>query len=174
VQYFIYGGSGSGKSAFAERLVSSFPEPNARCYIASMRPEGGEAQLRIARHRAARADKGFTTIERYTALAELPLPDRPIVLLECLANLVANEMFSPGGAGKNARDAVLTGLASLRRRAERLVIVSNDVGSDGVVYDDTTRAYQALMAAVNAESAARSDVFVEMVCGIPLYRRNCV
>jgi adenosylcobinamide kinase/adenosylcobinamide-phosphate guanylyltransferase len=171
VRYFIYGGSGSGKSAFAERLVSGFPEPNERCYIATMCPEGDEARLRIARHRAARADRGFTTIERYTALAELPLPDRPIVLLECLGNLVANEMFSPGGAGKDARRAVLTGLASLHRRAEHFILVSNDVGSDGVIYDGATRAYQEVMAAINAESAAASDVFVEMVCGIPLYRR---
>ena len=69
---FVSGGSGSGKSAFAEGLIvqSGLAE---RLYIATMAPFGAEGQARIARHRALRAGKGFTTRERLRDLASLPV-----------------------------------------------------------------------------------------------------
>ena len=44
-----------------------------------------------------RAGKGFETIERYTELDELLIPKDCVVLLECMSNLVANEMFREDG-----------------------------------------------------------------------------
>ena len=54
----IFGGSGSGKSAYAEDLavrISSVP----RYYLATMVGCDSECQQRIARHRQQRQDKGF-------------------------------------------------------------------------------------------------------------------
>ncbi len=56
-----------------------------------------ESHRRIRRHRHMRAGKGFETIERYTELDELLIPKDCVVLLECMSNLVANEMFQEGG-----------------------------------------------------------------------------
>ncbi len=172
----VYGGSGSGKSECAERMLLALKSRGMPpVYIATMRPEGAEARERIARHRAARAHKGFATVERYTDLASLEIPAGAAVLLECLGNLLANEFFSPGGAGaagKAARDAVLRGLESLARRAARLIVVSNDVFSDGVEYPAETKRYIGALADLNRTIADGSALVIESVCGIPLRRKD--
>ena len=61
----VTGGSGSGKSAFAESVVMGLKtRPNL--YIATMYPFDEECHRRIARHRLMRRDKGFETLECYT------------------------------------------------------------------------------------------------------------
>lgn len=50
----ITGGSGSGKSAYAEKAVMEFGELN-RIYIATMYPYDKESYKRIDRHRKMRA-----------------------------------------------------------------------------------------------------------------------
>ena len=76
----VTGGSGSGKSAFAEETVLSFGEAR-RIYIATMQAFDEESHRRIRRHRHMRAGKGFETIERYTELDELLIPKDCVVLL---------------------------------------------------------------------------------------------
>ena len=127
----VYGGSASGKSAYAEERVLDLAQTMARetgipsglVYMAAMKPYGEEAEMRIRRHRAMRAGKGFTTIERYTDAGGLLMPlvfesndqndamrsgpreawesgsgdDPAVILLECLSNLTANECYDPDG-----------------------------------------------------------------------------
>ena len=50
--------------------------------------------------------------------------------------------------------------------------MTNEVFSDGISYDASTERYLALLGAVNRELAVRSDVFVEVVCSIPLYLKG--
>ena len=57
----IIGGSASGKSEYAERLVCSLS--GKRIYVATMEPFGEEGRERIARHRKLREGKGFVTAE---------------------------------------------------------------------------------------------------------------
>ena len=52
----VTGGSGSGKSAFAEETVLSFGEAR-RIYIATMQAFDEESHRRIRRHRHMRAGK---------------------------------------------------------------------------------------------------------------------
>ena len=99
----VTGGSGSGKSAFAEDKVLAFGEAQ-RVYIATMHPFDEESHKRIERHRKMRAGKGFETIECYVNLKEQTLPEKGVVLLECMSNLTANEMFEPEGAGDGTGD----------------------------------------------------------------------
>ena len=91
----LTGGSGCGKSSFAESLVMKFPLP--RWYVATMQSYGAESEMKIARHRAMRATKGFETIESQTDVGKIRLPRGGTVLLECLCNLTANEMFDAEG-----------------------------------------------------------------------------
>ena len=87
----VTGGSGSGKSAFAEDRVLSFGEAK-RIYIATMHPFDEESHKRIERHRKMRAGKGFETVECYTGLKKVRLPESDkdrVVLLECMSNLAA-------------------------------------------------------------------------------------
>ena len=167
----VIGGSASGKSEYAEQLVTSsgvFP-----CYyIATMQPFGEEGQTRIRRHRALRAQKRFETVERYTGLSGLTLPQPGAALLECIGNLTANELFSESGAGEQTVSAVVNGVEGLIRSTKELVVVTNDVFSDGVVYDPSTENYRVKLAEINRALAARADCVVEVVCGLPLYLKG--
>ena len=96
------------------------------------------------------------------------LPQRGVVLLECLSNLTANEMFEPEGAGDGTVAAVLEGVKALRERSAHLVIVTNDIFSDGITYDEVTRLYQERLGRLNRELAMLADQAAEVVCGIPL------
>jgi adenosylcobinamide kinase/adenosylcobinamide-phosphate guanylyltransferase len=88
----VTGGSKYGKSSFAESLFEK--KGGRKIYIATMIPYGEDAQTAIERHRKMRKDKGFETIEKYTDIDEICLPEKCSVLLECMGNLCANEMFA--------------------------------------------------------------------------------
>ena len=166
---FVLGGSGSGKSAWAEgRIVQS--GISRRAYIATMEPFGAEGQARIARHRAMRAGKGFTTLERTTDLAGLPVEPGCAALLEDLPNLFANEWFTVSREG--AADRVLAGIRRLRDAAELTVVVGNDLFGDGLDYDGDTRTYLLALADLHRRLAAEADGVYEVVCGIPICHRK--
>lgn len=168
----LTGGSANGKSTYAERLCAALPGP--LFYIAAMMPYGEESARRIARHRAMRAHRGFETFERYTDLASLRLPARGTALLECICNLTANEMFEPAGAGRDAERAVLDGVERLAAQCENLIVVTNDVGSDGGGYDALTMDYVETLGRINRALAERADAVYELVCGIPLPLRGAL
>lgn len=102
----ITGGSGSGKSAYAEKYichVSNEKGYKEKYYIATMQVFDDEGQRKIDRHRRLRAGKGFITIEQPRDIkkaveklqSENCLKNVRSALLECMSNLVANEMFPP-------------------------------------------------------------------------------
>lgn len=174
----VTGGSGSGKSEFAENLLLKLDGdgPSNRIYIATMEPFDEEGWKRIERHRAMRKDKGFETVECYSGFKSLVLPvkngKRPSVLLECVSNLVANELYREGGAGEWAEQEILAGIENLLLQAEQVVAVTNEVFSDGLSYDSSTEFYRRILGNVNRRLAVRSDAFVEVVYSIPLYHKG--
>lgn len=164
----VIGGASSGKSEYAESLLKSVEK---KFYIATMQPFGEEAQQRIEHHRTLRANKGFATLEQFIELSDLTetqLPSGSSVLLECLGNLVANELFSPDGAKEKAENAILDGIKLLIGRCHHLVVVTNDVFADGITYSADTERYLTLLGRCNAVLAVQFDVVVEVVCGIPI------
>ena len=167
----VTGGSGSGKSAFAEEQILKFPEKN-RLYIATMVCFDEESRQRVKRHRKMRKEKHFDTLECPTDLIHARIPKDTAVLLECMSNLTANEMFEPEGAGNNTVEAVLAGVEALKDRCAHLVIVTNDIFSDGITYDEVTALYQERLGEINRRIAAEADQAAEVVCGIPLQLKN--
>ena len=167
----VTGGSGSGKSAFAESVVMGLKtRPNL--YIATMYPFDEESKKRIERHRKMRAEKNFNTIECYTGLRNLELPEGCVVLLECMSNLVANEMFEEQGAHDRTVSEVTKGIENLLEQAAHVVIVTNEIFSDGIDYDEETKRYQSYLGKINQELAKRAKVVAEVVYGIPVERKN--
>ena len=166
----LIGGAASGKSAAAEHILCERIPQGERAYVATMQPFGEAAMRRIERHHALRAARGFETLERYTDLAGLELPRRyQGVLLECMSNLVANECFSPEGCGfEKAEAVILSGLERLKAQCELLVVVTNQIFSDGISYSAETERYLEIFARLNRELADRADIFIESVCGILL------
>ena len=201
----ITGGSGSGKSAYAEKYIchaSNEKGCKEKYYIATMQVFDAEGQRKIDRHRRLRAGKGFITIEQprdiQNAVSKLQsencLKTGRLALLECMSNLVANEMFPPVDASdtkeaevkKEALDEpenmrnydntiislvskkVLKDVSILSENVAELVIVTNNVFEDGVCYDESTMNYIKAMGIVNRGLAAMAESVVEVVAGIPV------
>ena len=160
----MIGGSKSGKSGLAERLISGFG--GRKIYIATMKPYGTEAAAVIERHRIQRAGKGFETVERYTDIGELVLPENCAVLLECIGNLCANEMFT-GEKMLRPAEKITRGIRLLSERVSELAVVSVIVGSDGINYEDGTAAYIEEIGRINSGIAEFADNVIECVYGIP-------
>jgi len=167
----IYGGSGSGKSEFAENYVESLSSKN-RIYIATMIPYGKESLKKIERHRIMREKRHFVTMECYTNLSGVSINENATVLLECISNLVANEMFQDSGAGVRTTEAVLEGVNHVLTQVEHLVIVTNDVFCDGVQYEQETKDYIKNIGLINQGLMELADEVVEVVYGIPVYYKQ--
>ena len=161
----ITGGSKCGKSSLAEKLLNGFA--GRKIYIATMQPFGEDAFEAIDRHRKMRAGKGFETIEKYTDIHEISLDNSCAVLLECIGNLCANEMFS-GGTVNSPADKIVSGIKRLADSVSELIIVTNQVGSDGVTYADGTADYIRVLGSINRNIAGFADNVIECVYGIPV------
>lgn len=174
----ITGGSASGKSAYAESQVLSRGVDKNRIYIATMKPWDEETRQRIKRHQDLRKGKGFTTIECDTGLEKLflaskaPWAEAPwaktVVLLECLGNLAANEQYLRGGTVTEISARIMAGIWHLQELAEDIMIVTNEVFSDGSEYEKETEAYLQLLGLLNQQIGATADLVTEVVYGIPI------
>lgn len=165
----VTGGSASGKSEYAERIV---PSDGSRIYLATMEPFGEEAERRIARHRLLREGKGFETVECPVNIDKCLESYRgKHVLLEDLPNLVANEIFSSSG---NRSADILSQLLELEKVSKSLTCVTGILTEDGVQYDPDTTGYLEELARIEQAAAERADRVVEVVCGVgnELGRRN--
>ncbi len=167
----IFGGSSSGKSNFAEKLTVAV-QSNARLYIATMKPWDDECFKRIERHQKLRANRGFDTLECYHDLNKAATQNYDFVLLECIGNLLANEMFGEAGIDAGAADRILDGIRYICQASKHIFIVSNDVYRDGSDYDPATTAYIDAIAYINRELAAQADRVIEVVCGIPIWHKG--
>ena len=169
----VIGGAASGKSEYAEGVVLRSPH-RPRYYIDTMEPFDGEGRARVEKHRRMRAGKQFETVECYTGLSSVRLPERGAVLLECVGNLAANELYSPKGAGSVHASwrAVTTGVQALLSQCGDLVVVSNEVFTGGERYAEGTDDYLRLVAEINHTLAARAARVCEVVCGLPRYYKG--
>lgn len=162
----VSGGSASGKSKYAEDLVVQAP-PVERIYVATMQVWDEESRRRVERHRAMRAGKGFRTEERPVLLDHMSVPAGAVVLLEDLSNLTANEWFGSEGR-EGAEERVLAGIRKLKAESACTVVVTNELFSDGIRYDQETADYLSALARLNVAVAAEADQVYEVVCGIPV------
>ena len=167
----VTGGSGSGKSAYAESRICEWNRqgPNPLFYIATMYPYGEETEKKIERHRILRKGKGFETLEWYTGLKQ-HLEDGSLkgadVLLECMSNLVANEMYMESGAGCHADQTILEGIQELNQQCANLVIVTNEVFSESVPDSPEMKEYKRILGKINREIATMADQVTEVIYGI--------
>ena len=184
--HIVYGGSASGKSTYAESLAMSLQGDGRLLYIATMYPYkwnttelDPETMQRIKRHRAMRADKGFDTVECYRHVEHIVAKRQDVLLLECMSNLLANEMYlePDSNVGSDVAETmspvskkIVQALIDLSTRVQELVIVTNDVFSDGgsLTYDESTREYVKNLAEINCALAREAATVTEIVCGIPV------
>lgn len=184
--YIVTGGSGSGKSEYAEKLAMDIGA-SFRIYLATMMVWDEEGEKRVQRHRSMRAEKGFKTVEWYTDLEQFKPEEEgadeaeaATLLLECMSNLVSNEYYrlradtacmaarsgAPGTA--DIADVIIRGINCLQKKCENLIIVTNEVGSDGEAYNQETKEYIEILGTVNRSLCRAADSVTEVVYGIPI------
>ena len=169
----VTGGSGSGKSEYAEKMLCAMEDSRGdRYYIATMMPFGEEGAQRIKKHRKQREGRHFETVECYRDLETLALPGSGDALLECMSNLLANEMFGEEACQEDACKKILLGVENLLRQCRHVVIVTNEVFSDGNLYDESTAEYIRLLGQINQRLAQMADIVVEVVYSIPIYHKG--
>jgi len=172
----VLGGSASGKSHFAEEIAQIGEK---KYYLATMeKPKEGSAHYdevknRIVRHQKSREGKGFITLE-----IERDIEERiekaiekkaDVILLESLSILLSNEMFRDGTViGENeCLEKISKALQKLSEKARRLVIVSDQIFSDGMVYEESVSVYMRALAALHREISANAARVYEVYYGIP-------
>ena len=171
MMHLVTGASASGKSAYAEDLLV-LAKSAEKYYIATMRPWGEEGAARVKKHRAMREGKGFQTIEAFHTLDALRLPGKGSLMLECMSNLLANEQFELGGTDEEILDRIQQGIQNLKEQTEDLIIVTNEIFSDGCRYDAETVRYIRLLGNLNIRMAEEADAVTEVVYGIPIRRKG--
>lgn len=195
----VIGGSGSGKSAYAEQMAVKAAGNGSLYYVATMQVYDEEGKKKVERHQKMRAGKGFLTIEQPRKLKEAAkkvatekvsagkvsagkvaaerVPAGKIVLLECMSNLVANEMFSEENLSavmdeakiKQLSHEIISGVTVLQDSCDILIIVTNQIFEDGIRYDASTMAYIRLLGDVNRQIAEQAEQVIEVVAGIPIF-----
>lgn len=185
----VTGGSASGKSEYAENLAAELSRGVSLYYLATMEPYGEEAGKRIRRHRRLREAKGFQTIECYRNIHQAfeLHPDAagmdravadaaggcisPTVLLECLSNLLANEMYGEQSLKEEPKalaERIFRQIKDLGRRCRHLVIVTNEIFSDGHIYPPETEGYIESLGFLNTMLGSWMDQVYEVVYSIPV------
>lgn len=189
--YLVTGGSGSGKSEYAERKLCELCRQaggGRKLYLATMIPYGGETKQKIARHRRMRQGKQFQTMECYLDLAgfvKRGFRDNPaekrFVLLECMSNLIANELFDEnsklsGEENEFVIHQVLEGIHYLVDTCEDVVAVTNEVCSESAEDMLQMRRYKRILGAVNCrlaeEAAETTEVVYGTACVLPDKKRK--
>lgn len=166
MELLLTGGSACGKSSLAEKILQK--ADGDRFYIATMIPYGEDGKAKVERHIKLREGKNFKTIEKYLNINEIELPPDSSVLLECICNLTANEMFERDGAADDAISAVLDGVEHIRGHAKNTIVITNEVGNDGGIYDKPVLKYIRNMGVINSTLTERFSNVYEMCCGIPI------
>ncbi len=170
--YVVTGGACSGKSEYAERLAMSKRTElgGGLYYIATMRAEDNESLERIASHRQRRRGKGFETIECPYDISSVKIEKNSVLLIECMSNLLANEMFIEKNMVSDKKDAIehITEPIIALSQYNCVIAVTNEVFSDGMSYDTMSMKYIELLGFINSELSAYSDGVFEAVCSVPI------
>ena len=132
--------------------------------------------MKISRHRQMRRGKGFETIECYTGLGRaagmLKEYESVSVLIECISNLVSNELYSGGTNKEDTADEIIKGIEAVRKIAQNVVIVTNEVNSEGLAYNPEMIRYKQVMGEVNCRLAKLADRVTEVVYGTAVEVKN--
>jgi adenosylcobinamide kinase / adenosylcobinamide-phosphate guanylyltransferase len=159
----VLGGARSGKSRYAESLITALPPP--WIYLATAQAGDEEMAQRIAVHRERR-DARWQIIEAphdlaralATATAHVPL------LIDCMTLWLTNRMLAETDI--DAETARIE--EALAQRSGFAVLVSNEVGC-GIVPDNAlARRFRDAQGRLNQKLAACADRVVLVVAGLPL------
>jgi len=162
----VLGGARSGKSVYAESLLTKAP----LLYIATGAADDAEMDERIKLHRDRRGPR-WITVEEQLELAEAIYRHNGTfsgILVDCLTLWISNLM----AAGKDVAQATEALCAALTITAIPLVLVSNEVGMGLVPETPLGRNFRDLQGHVNQRVAKTCAKVVFVAAGLPLVLKD--
>lgn len=167
MRIFISGGCKNGKSSYAQILAKHMQTKNGLYYVATMIASDKEDDLRIELHKKDRIDLGFETLEIHENIFEsLKKYDKEAsYLVDSTTALLSNQMFKNGNVFKDAYLEVAKDFANSLNIYKNIVIVSDYIYSDSLIYNNLTNLYRKGLAYIDKEIAKKSDIVIEMVYG---------
>lgn len=168
--HLVLGGAKSGKSVYAEKLITLLPPPYF--YIATAEVLDDEMKNRVHQHRMRRGED-WQTIE-----TPLDLVNRLIgfqrqqgaVLVDCLTLWLSNLLLK----NDSPLQAVQQLCEVLKTADYPLVLVSNEVGAGIVPENALARLFRDLAGKTNQQVASVCKGVTCVMAGIPLVLKNAL
>ncbi len=157
--YVISGGVRSGKSTYAESLIRE-----NKVYIATMKWIDDETKVRIKQHQERRGTD-WTNYEIYSDLSNSDDFFDKEILLDCLTNLVTNELLN-GVEHNEIVHKIVLAIKEISKQAKKLVIVTNNVFEEFDDYSSLTEDFLSVLGQVTTEICSFSDCIIECTYGI--------
>ena len=159
----VTGGARSGKSRFAEGLVTATQRP--RVYIATAQAWDDEMRNRIADHRNQRGADWTTLDAPYDLAGALRGVDGgAAVLVDCLTLWLTNVMLAEADIA--AESAAL--LEALAACPAPVTVVTNELGWSIVPENALARRFRDAQGRLNQQIAAQADRVITVISGLPL------
>lgn len=176
---FVSGGSRSGKSEFAEKLVGEFGE--SILYIATGVNTDSEMNERILKHKNRRP-KTWITMEAYKELdIELGKLENAFdaTLVDCVAVMVTNILFELGAFNEDyccdelkLAEIVISEFEKIVKfhigEQKHLVLVTSEIGLGIIPEGKINRRFRDVLGRVNQYLAKRSNLAYFVVAGLPM------
>lgn len=164
--HLVLGGARSGKSRFAETLITAFPGPYV--YVATAQILDDEMHVRIESHRRRRGGEWETRecpFDLVPLLRELSTNGYP-VLVDCLTLWMSNLLLREEASAAESQVEALARMVP--ELPYPLVLVSNEVGG-GIVPDNAlARRFRDLAGFANQELAQVCSSVTLVVAGLPV------
>lgn len=178
---FVFGGTRSGKSEYAEKICRE--ETESVVYLATAIPFDDGMRSRIKKHQSQRPQH-WETLEIYKAFHELEsvvaYGKSQTVLLDCVTVMVSNLMFEKHDSYDdlsqeqvNEVEAEILAeiqkmLAFMETQNKHFVIVSSEVGMGLVAPFKSGNVYRDIVGKANQMIAAEANEVYFVVAGIPM------
>ena len=155
----VFGGIGSGKSAYAEKLVEAYQ--CKKTYLATMKVYDDEGRKKVEKHRKMREGKFDRSIEMPTDVANADVEKDELILLECMSNLLANEMF---------KEDMIVDADTVTRKisADIKKLVFMDKGEHSAEVEDYIKALKNIQKYIAKEAKA----VIEVIYGLTYERKD--
>jgi adenosylcobinamide kinase / adenosylcobinamide-phosphate guanylyltransferase len=179
---FISGGVRSGKSRIAETYVQKLAAPGSSLhYIATARASDDEMKQRIDHHQKRRKKQSmkWITWEQPVRLDKLipVFTKSDVVLLDCITNWLANELFADESWQKEANcfhkaRQMWGALQQLEKACKALIIVSNELFSGGVPDDLGTYHFMKTLGWLHQQIVANAQIAILVQNGIAVVKKG--
>ncbi|WP_297637316.1 bifunctional adenosylcobinamide kinase/adenosylcobinamide-phosphate guanylyltransferase [uncultured Clostridium sp.] len=171
---FISGGSKSGKSRIGESFSKTLHKEGDLYYLATMKPMGNEDIRKIENHKKDRIGTSFKAVEINYNIEKAGefLKEEDTVLLDSITSLVANEMFKgellleEEDIEKKVSKKIFKEVENLSLKVRNLIIVSDYIFSDSLIYDPITENYKRELGNINTGLSKLSDISIYVSYGV--------